>query len=222
MIASANAYELIREFEGCKLKAYLCPAGRLTIGYGHTAGVTLYDEITEEEAEDYLGEDVRVVENALTKKITTRYGTNTFFTQNEFDALVSFCFNLGIGAFDKVTANGTRTKKEIADKMLLYVNANGVKLSGLVRRRTSEHDLFVSVSESTVSEKQYTPLSLCDMSFMVKENFRLRDSAGGLTVKFTTHGDSVEIVGLSGDWYAVRLNDENPILFIHKSGLYIK
>lgn len=222
MIASANAYELIREFEGCRLEAYLCPAGVLTIGYGHTSAVSKNDVITILEAENLLTYDIKLLEKRLSISIASRYGTETFFTQNEFDALVSFCFNLGIGAFDKVTANGTRTKKEIADKMLLYVNANGVKLAGLVRRRTAERDLFISVSESTVSETQYTPLALCDIDFLVRENFRMRDSAGGLTVKYTTHRDSVEILGLNDDWYAVRLNGENPILFIHKSGLYIK
>lgn len=135
MKTSQTGIDLIKQFEGCVLTAYKCPAGVWTIGYGHTAGVKQGQRITAAQAENYLKTDLQAYEKKVEKY--SRYGWN----QNEFDALVSFAYN--IGSIDQLTANGTRSRAVIAEKMLSYNEAGGVILSGLVRRRQAERQLFL-------------------------------------------------------------------------------
>lgn len=136
--------ELIKQFEGCRLEAYKCAAGVWTIGYGHTKNVSAGQKITQIEAENFLLEDISTFETKVAK-YTQKYA----WTQNEFDALVSFAFN--IGSIDQLTANGTRTKAEIAEKILLYNKASGQVFVGLVKRRTAERELFLTADEITVA-----------------------------------------------------------------------
>lgn len=128
---------LIKQFEGCRLKAYKCPAGVLTIGYGHTAGVKAGQTITQEQADKVLVEDVERFEKNVNK-----YYEKYRWSQNEFDALVSFAFNLG--SIDQLTAGGTRSREVIAEKMLQYNKAGGKVLAGLTRRRQAERELFLN------------------------------------------------------------------------------
>lgn len=137
MKTSENGINLIKKFEGIKLKAYQCSAGVWTIGYGHTSGVKSTDVITKEQAESLLNSDLPKYEAKVNKYIS-RYGWN----QNEFDALVSFAFN--VGSIDKLTANGTRSRKVIADKMLAYNGAGGKVIDGLITRRKAERELFLT------------------------------------------------------------------------------
>lgn len=140
MDISQNGIDLIKRFEGCRLTAYKCPAGVWTIGYGHTGGVHKGLTIRQETADHYLIVDLnRFVNHVNSINVKGQY----YFTQNEFDALVSFAFN--IGSLNQLTANCTRNKREIADKMLLYNKAGGKVLDGLVKRRQAEHDLFIKV-----------------------------------------------------------------------------
>ena len=133
-----KAIEIIKKYEGCRLTAYKCPAGVYTIGYGHTKGVKKSDKITQEKAEDYLQADlVRFM------KDLDYYDKMYHFNNNEYCALLSFAFNLG--SIDQLTAYGTRSKKTIASKMLLYVNCNGKPLRGLINRRRDEFNLFNEV-----------------------------------------------------------------------------
>lgn len=129
--------EIIKRFEGCRLDAYRCPAGVPTIGYGHTAGVKMGDKISQAQAETLLRADLEKYE-----KHVSGYDHTYGWTQTEFDALVSFAFNLG--SIDKLTASGTRSKKQIAEKMLLYCKAAGKELAGLKKRRQAERELFLS------------------------------------------------------------------------------
>ncbi|MGL5713608.1 MAG: lysozyme, partial [Paraclostridium sp.] len=92
MQISQKGIDLIKQFEGCKLKAYLCPAGVWTIGFGSTSGVIEGMQITEKEAEEMLKKDLRYFERWVSKLIEVE------LTQNQFDALVSFTYNLGEGA----------------------------------------------------------------------------------------------------------------------------
>lgn len=138
MVTSEKGLNLIKSFEGLRLTAYRCPAGKWTIGYGHTRNVKKGMYISEEVATHFLIEDVQRVEPVINS-----YDGIYHWTQNEFDALASFAFNCGTGNLKKLLKYGQRTKSQIADAILLYNKANGRVLRGLVRRRKAERELFV-------------------------------------------------------------------------------
>ena len=143
MRTSKNGIEMIKSYECLRLRAYKCPAGVYTIGYGHTGSVAPNMKLSKETAEKFLIDDLKKFENHV-NEINVKYKYR--FNQNEFDSLVSFAFN--IGNIRQLTANGTRKKSVIAEKMLLYTKAGGVTLKGLVNRRKAEHDLFVKKNVS--------------------------------------------------------------------------
>ena len=160
MHISDKGINLIKSFEGCHLKAYICPAGKYTIGYGHTAGVKMGDKITQAQAEQMLKSDLVIYENHV-KSLKRN------FNQNEFDALVSFCYNCGIGCLKTLCKN--RTNAQIAEALLLYNKANGKVLEGLNRRRKDERDLFLnkqSINEATktVNKLPYKVKTKCDLN----------------------------------------------------------
>lgn len=138
MTVSENGLQLIKSFEGLRLTAYRCPAGKWTIGYGHTKGVKKGMYISEEVATHFLIEDVQRVEPVINS-----YDGIYHWTQNEFDALASFAFNCGTANLRRLLKYGIRTKSQIANAFLLYTKANGKVLRGLVRRRNAERKLFV-------------------------------------------------------------------------------
>lgn len=146
MKTSNNGINLIKKFEGCKLTAYKCPAGVWTIGYGHTAGVVKGMKITSAEATKLLKDDLVKFEKHVMK-----FNNIYKWTQNEFDALVSFAFN--IGSISQLTNNGKRSKTEIVNKIPAYNKAGGQVLSGLTKRRKEEQDLFLSKSNKATPEK---------------------------------------------------------------------
>lgn len=135
MKISTTGLNLIKSFEGCRLTAYLCPAGVWTIGYGHTGNVKSGQKITQKQADNYLKSDLTRFE-----KHVMAFNKIYKWTQNEFDAMVSFAYNLG--SITQLTANGKRTKKQISEKLLAYDKANGKTLAGLTRRRKAEKELF--------------------------------------------------------------------------------
>jgi len=139
MRTGRDGVELIRHFEGCRFDAYLCPAGVWTIGYGHTADVKEGDSIDQEAAEAFLIEDLETFERDVTNLVKVP------LTQQQFDALVSWTFNLGAGNL----AESTLLKKlnnyqyaEVPEQMMRWVRAGGQVLEGLVRRRAAEAALF--------------------------------------------------------------------------------
>lgn len=137
MKISENGLKLIEQFEGLRLTAYKATRRDkyYTIGFGHYgADVKQGMTITEAQAEAYLRQDVAEAESAVNKY--SGYG----FNQNQFDALVSFAYN--VGNIDQLTANGTRSIEQIRAKLPEYVYSGGVKLEGLVRRRAAEKALF--------------------------------------------------------------------------------
>ena len=146
MKINERGLEIIKYFEGCRLKAYKCPAGVPTIGFGHVQGVKMGDVITQEQAEEYLKEDLKVYEAHVMS-----YNDKYNWSSNEFSALVSFAFN--IGSITQLTARGTRTKEEIADKMLLYDYAGGRRLTGLGARRETERELFLTPDEVVLKDE---------------------------------------------------------------------
>ena len=138
MKTSQRGINLIKQFEGVRLTAYKCPAGVYTIGYGHTRGVTRGMKITEEEASAYLTADLLNSEKAV-----ERYDSVYHWSQNEFDALVSFTFNCGATNLRALLRNGRRNRSQIAETLPLYRKAGGKVLKGLERRRAAEKALFL-------------------------------------------------------------------------------
>jgi len=140
MKASPNAYELIKKYEGLRLQAYRCPAGVLTIGYGHTNGVSEGMSITKEEADWLLSQDIAVAEAAINKY-------NLALNQNQFDALVSFVFNVGAGNFSRSTLlcklKVNPYHSSIGDEFYRWVYAKGKVLPGLQKRRVDEVRLYI-------------------------------------------------------------------------------
>ncbi len=137
MKTSQKGIDLIKRYEGCRLAAYKCPAGVWTIGYGHTGNVKPGMSVTQETAEMFLREDLIKFELKVSK-----YDSQYQWNQNEFDAMVSFAYN--IGTIDQLTDCGKRSREVIADKMLLYNKAGGKTLNGLIRRRNAERELFLT------------------------------------------------------------------------------
>ena len=131
-----SGLNLIKKYEGCKLNSYICPAGVLTIGYGHTGkDVKPNQTISKKKAINLLKKDL-----ARFERHVQSYNYIYEWTDNEFSALVSFAYN--IGNIDQLTAYGTRTRSQIRSAMLKYVKANGKTLQGLVKRRKAELKLF--------------------------------------------------------------------------------
>ena len=131
-----SGLNLIKKYEGCRLTSYICPAGVLTIGYGHTGkDVKPNQTITKKKAINLLKKDL-----ARFERHVQSYNYIYEWTDNEFSALVSFAYN--IGNIDQLTAYGKRTRSQIRSTMLKYVKANGKTLAGLVKRRKAELKLF--------------------------------------------------------------------------------
>ncbi len=172
MKTSQTGIDLIKKFEGCRLDAYKCPAGVWTIGYGHTAGVTAGQKIYPAQAEAYLRADLGKYEKKVEK-----YADKYNWTQNEFDAMVSFAYNLG--SIDKLTVNGTRTKAVIAEKILLYNKAGGKVLAGLTKRRQAEQELFIARREENTSEAAGSTVRTYSLSAdgnkPVSSNFKVKE-----------------------------------------------
>ncbi len=143
---SNKCLEIIKEFEGFSATAYRCPAGVWTIGYGTTnadksiTGTSIYPglKITEAKATEWLKKSVEL----SCAKNVMKFDHIYHWTQNEFDALVSFAYN--VGSIDGLVANGKRSKKEIPERMMDYVRGGGKVLPGLVRRREYERNLFLN------------------------------------------------------------------------------
>lgn len=154
MNISKAGIDLIKEFEGCYLKAYKCPAGVWTIGYGTTEpinGVKIHEgmTITQKQADDLLIQNLKTYESAVNKYVT--YTIN----QNQFDALVSFTYNCGTGALKTSTLLEKLNKGDVqgaANEFLRWNKANGKVLNGLVRRREAERKLFLQEVDEVVKE----------------------------------------------------------------------
>jgi len=142
-----KGYDLIKKYEGCQLKAYLCPAKIPTIGYGNTmyengTKVKIGDEITQQRAEELLQYIGKYFESEIKKLVKVT------LTDNQFGALLSFTYNLGVGnlristLLKKINANPN--DPTIKDEFLKWNKAGGKVLAGLTKRRQSESDLYFS------------------------------------------------------------------------------
>ena len=160
---------LIKGFESCELLSYPDPASELfkqclrlkispynkgyiklsdwesfksspwTIGFGHTRNVTSNMQITQEQAEEFLKEDLAVFEAGVTRLIKVT------LTQNQFDALVSFAFNVGLGALERSSLRMKLNRKDYtgaSKEFLKWNKCGGLVSNGLTRRRLAEKKLF--------------------------------------------------------------------------------
>lgn len=137
--------ELIKHFEGLRLQAYKCPAGIPTIGYGSTfypdgTKVKMGDSITTVQAENLLKNTLKIFERGVDDAVTVS------LTDNQFSALVSFTFNVGLNAFRNSTLLRMLNLKNYngaADQLLRWNKAGNQTLAGLTRRRQAERNLFL-------------------------------------------------------------------------------
>lgn len=139
MRISEEGKSLIKKFEGCRLEAYLCPADYWTIGYGHIKGVQEGDTITQEMADIYLDSDIEEFESYVEGMVDIP------LSQNEFDALVCWTFNLGptnLGSSTLLKVLNQGKKEEVPFEIKRWNKSNGEVLEGLVRRREAEALLF--------------------------------------------------------------------------------
>ena len=141
MITGNGGKILIKMSEGVRLTAYKCPAGIPTIGYGHTGTVNSkpiianVTKITQKQADLLLTNDLKRFENAVNKNVKVK------LTQNQFDALISFTYNLGEGGLQQlIKCSGLNQGKyqNVPAHMIQYCKANGKELQGLKNRRMRE------------------------------------------------------------------------------------
>lgn len=142
---------LIKSFEGFSSRIYICPAGYPTIGYGHLVRadeMEFYkDGITVNEGDELLRKDALSAEMAVLKYISVP------LSDGEFDSLVSFTFNLGSGALQSSTLRRKLNRGDYAGasgEFKRWVWAGGRKLSGLIRRRRAESNMFLSLPLAVV------------------------------------------------------------------------
>lgn len=144
---SRRGLDLIKQFEGCRLKAYRDAVGVYTIGFGTTriAGMPVKPGLTitqaeaelllQHQADEHLAQALESIES------------DVYLSQNQIDALASFVYNVGVGAFKSSTLlkmlNRKQPAKEVADQFMRWTKAGGRTLRGLVRRRQAERALFL-------------------------------------------------------------------------------
>lgn len=140
MTTSNDGLALIKKSEGLMLKSYKCPAGVWTVGYGHTRGVKPGMTITQEIADNLLIEDVKPCEKLIN-------GLKLNLRQGQFDALVSFIFNLGEGKFNSSTLKkkilAGAKDEDIVAEFKKWNKGGGKVLPGLVKRREEEARLWM-------------------------------------------------------------------------------
>lgn len=141
MKTSDKGIRFIKRHEGLRLTVYRCTSGVLTIGYGHTRGVKPGQVITEKEAELFLREDLTEAETAVNNFVNAKP------EQHRFDALVSFVFNVGSGAFKKSTLlfliNQGAKSEAIEQQFMKWINSAGKPSAGLKSRRAKEVKLYL-------------------------------------------------------------------------------
>lgn len=138
---TSKSLDLVKHFEGCKLSAYKCPAGVWTIGYGHTAGVKQGDTCTQTQADLWLKNELNAQERTINEFVTVK------ITQNQRDALASFIYNVGPGAFKNSTLARKLNNSDYtgaAAEFAKWTKAGGRTLPGLISRRAAERALFES------------------------------------------------------------------------------
>lgn len=197
MKTSEKGIQLIKDFEKCRLTAYKAlPTERYyTIGYGHYGSdVKKGQTITQEEADTLLAKDVQKFEYRVSAY--EKYN----WSQNEFDALVSFAYN--IGNIDGLTNYGQRSKEMIAEKMLLYVKSGGQTINGLVKRRQAEKLLFLAKDAEVKKISDFYVKTLPNYNLRAEPNIsanRIGNTDNGIFCKPIGYiGTCVKIITIDG------------------------
>ena len=141
MKISNNGLDLVKHFEGLVLEAYKCPAGVWTIGYGHTKDVQPGDSWSEDHADHMLEVEMEEYEKYINDLVTVE------LNQNQFDAMVSWVYNLGVGNLQSSTLLKVLNAGDYAgvpEQIMRWNKAGRKTLEGLTRRRQAEADLFVA------------------------------------------------------------------------------
>tara|TARA_R110002167_G_scaffold149751_1_gene343217 strand:- start:499 stop:972 length:474 start_codon:yes stop_codon:yes gene_type:complete len=139
MKTSQSGLDHIKSYEGCKLKTYRCSGKVLTIGWGHTKGVEEDQEITQKEADAFLVKDIEMVETHVDRLVKTD------LEQHQWDAIVSWCFNLGCGnlrASTMLQVINSGDLDKVSEQIIRWDKVGKKAVAGLTRRRKAEADLF--------------------------------------------------------------------------------
>jgi GH24 family phage-related lysozyme (muramidase) len=195
---SQDGIDLIKKFEGLELESYQDSVGVWTVGYGHTETARPNMSISEKEAEGLLREDLDHFEEGVNRLVTVS------ISQNQFDALVSFSFNVGLGAFSESTLlqeinsnNLDQAEKEFSR----WVYAGGNKLEGLINRRKAEAKLFGSDIDNKEKEKHKKTVDARDGFTVEKVNWK---AFGSPVSKYF-------IIGEVFQWDKNRITDDKDI-----------
>lgn len=204
MKITKEVFEKIKEFEGLRLKAYKCPSGVWTIGYGHTSGVKEGMKITKAQAEKYLKEDIENVEKKVDAVLNRRNlsGLNLY----QYSALVSFTFNCGSTNLSNLTKN--RTVEQIGKAITLYNKSNGKVLQGLVNRRQWESDYFF--------RQEKIEMAFSNFLFKVKGNYRIRKAPSGTIIGSSVDGEYLQVKTMIDNWVQTEKG------WIHIDAFYFK
>ena len=199
MKTSQKGIDLIKKFEGVRLTAYkpVKTEKLWTIGYGHY-GVDKNLKITQQQAEAFLKEDLEKFEGCVNK-------LNRGFNQNEFDALISFCYNCGQGNLQSLCKN--RSKSQIANALLKYNKAGGKELAGLTKRRLAEKELFLTPINEQPKEKvnkKDTTKDKNDLPYKVKTKTCINIRTGAGTnypkIRLSKVGEILTVWAVQKNW----------------------
>jgi len=218
-----DGLDLVKHFEGKRLNAYRCPAGVWTIGYGHTQGVKPGDDITDDEADRLLADDLAEsgVQVGQCVKVT--------LNDNQFAALASFVFNAGLGSLKASTLLkrlNTGDYDCVPSELAKWVKASDpktgkkVSLPGLVRRRAAEGELWLKtdsddpfLTSTDMPQKIYADETRASFLVAARDGLRLRAGAGTDSdiVKVLPKDTEVFVLREKDDWAAVDLEGDGKI-----------
>lgn len=200
MHISKNGLDLIKKYEGFYAKAYICPGGVLTIGYGTTnsdSSILNYtikkdSVVTKTKAEEFLKKSIEKKYEPNVNKYMQKYK----FNQNQYDALCSFCYN--IGSIDQLVGRGSKSITKIANDMLLYDHAGGKQLRGLTRRRKEEQQLFnTPMAKKSVQLNQKSQIYYVNADYL---NARCGAGASYDVVRVLKRNIKIDIVNTCNGW----------------------
>lgn len=221
-VINSNGINLIKHFEGFRKDAYICPAGILTIGYGHTESAKPGQNIDEATAEDLLRQDI----HAATKAVSTL--VKVPLNDNQFAALVSFTFNCGSGALARSTLcrllnNGDYDS--VPHQLNRWVKAGGETRTGLVKRRQAEGELWTTPIHGELCHTMPQAIDeVEDELYTVNagSGLRMRDGPGlqNAIIQVLPYNKEVSVLDTHKNWFQVDLNsDGKPDGWVHKDYL---